>query len=133
MKHNSQIEYWIDLADYDIDVARLMLKGGKFLYVGFMCHQVIEKMLKALYVAVTQDRPPLTHNLTVLSRKSNIYNKLSSEQKDLLDTLEPLNIEARYPTYKEQLMQSLTDERTASILHRTEDLMIWIKEQLLKK
>jgi hypothetical protein len=56
-----------------------------------------------------------------------------TQLRDLLDTLEPLNIEARYPTYKEQLMQSLTGERTASILHHTEDLMIWIKEQLIKK
>ena len=87
MKHNSQIDYWIDLTDYDIDVAHLMLKGGKFLYVGFMCHQVIEKMLKALYVFVTQDRSPLTHNLTVLSRKSNVYSKPSSEQMNLLDTI----------------------------------------------
>ncbi|MCK5131340.1 MAG: HEPN domain-containing protein [Candidatus Sabulitectum sp.] len=130
MKVSTQIEYWIDLADYDLDVARLMLKGGKYLYVGFMCHQVVEKMLKALYVSEVHSTPHRSHNLTHLSKQSNCYEKLSSEQKNLLDTLEPLNIEARYPTYKEQLMQSLTLDRTTSILHQTEELMIWIKKQL---
>jgi hypothetical protein len=31
----------------------------------------------------------------MLANQSKIYNKLNEEQKDLLDTLEPLNIEAR--------------------------------------
>lgn len=133
MEINTQIEYWTDLADYDIEVARLMLKGGKYLYVGFMCHQVIEKMLKALYVSIVHTTPHRTHNLTHLSKQSDCYEKFSLEQRCLLDTLEPLNIEAHYPTYKEQLMQSLTLKRTSSILHQTEELMAWIKKQLLIK
>jgi hypothetical protein len=36
-------EYWFDIAEYDLETARVMLQGKRFLYVGFMCHQVIEK------------------------------------------------------------------------------------------
>lgn len=48
---NEKIRYWIDLAEYDLETARVMLTGKRFLYVGFMCHQAIEKILKGYYVS----------------------------------------------------------------------------------
>lgn len=47
-----------------------------------------------------------------------------------MDILEPLNIEARYPSQKEELMKSLTKERCELILEQTKDLQAWIKEKL---
>jgi len=38
----------VDLAQYDLETAQVMLDGGRFLYVGFMCHQVVEKSLNIL-------------------------------------------------------------------------------------
>ena len=32
------------------------------------------------------------------------YDEMTDEQKDFIDFLEPLNIEARYPTTKEKLL-----------------------------
>ena len=43
-----KVEYWLKLADYDIETAKAMLNGSRFLYVGFMCHQTIKKALKAV-------------------------------------------------------------------------------------
>jgi HEPN domain-containing protein len=43
MKKDSRINYWLDIAGYDLDTAKAMLETGRYLYVGFMCHQVIEK------------------------------------------------------------------------------------------
>ena len=45
---NDKIQYWLDLAQYDLDTAQAMLETKRYLYVGFMCHQVIEKTLKAI-------------------------------------------------------------------------------------
>jgi len=125
-----QKKYWIEIAQYDIDTARVMFNGKRFLYVGFMCHQVIEKILKAYFVQTMNETPPYIHNLTVLAKKSGIYAAFSEEQKDLIDILEPLNIEARYPTTKEKLMQSLNKEKCESILQKTEVLFLWIKTKL---
>ncbi len=44
-----KVEYWIDLAIYDLETAKAMLKSKRYLYVGFMCNQVVEKMFKAYY------------------------------------------------------------------------------------
>ena len=39
--------YWKEMADYDLETAEAMFTTGRWLYVGFMCHQVIEKTLKS--------------------------------------------------------------------------------------
>lgn len=119
------------MADYDFETAKIMLSGRRFLYVGFMCHQVIEKALKAYYVSVKEETPPYTHNLTILAKKSGIYSQMTEEKIDVLDILEPLNIEARYPTQKEKLLLSLNEEMCKKILRDTEDLFLWIKTKLL--
>jgi HEPN domain-containing protein len=125
-----RIRYWVEMAEYDLETARVMMTGRRFLYVGFMCHQVIEKILKGLYVFQQKRTPPYTHNLSYLAHEIGLDNKLSDDQKDLMDILEPLNVEARYPTYKEQLLRSLSEEKSKEILLKTERLYLWIKQQL---
>lgn len=39
----SDKNYWIEIAKYDLETAEAMLKSKRYLYVGFMCHQSIEK------------------------------------------------------------------------------------------
>lgn len=46
------IKYWIELSDYDMETAEAMLNSKRFLYVGFLCHQTIEKIFKAYYTHV---------------------------------------------------------------------------------
>lgn len=125
-----KVKYWMDMAEYDLETARVMLKGKRFLYVGFMCHQVIEKILKGYYVFVKADNPPYTHNLSYIADQSKINDKMTEEQKDFIDLLEPLNVEARYPSHKERLMLSLNDEKCKEIIQNTEGLYQWIKQQL---
>ena len=45
MEISDKVKYWLELAEYDLETAKVMLNGGRYLYVGFMCHQVIEKIL----------------------------------------------------------------------------------------
>ena len=107
-----------------------MLSGKRFLYVGFMCHQVVEKELKAYYQFFRKNTPPHIHNLSVLASQGGLYGNFDESQKDLLDVLEPLNVEARYPTHKDQLFRSLTEERCKTILESTEELFAWIIQRL---
>ena len=55
MNKEERVKYWVDIAEYDFETAKVMLKGGRRLYVAFMCHQVIEKTLKAYYWKVCGD------------------------------------------------------------------------------
>jgi HEPN domain-containing protein len=127
---DSKVKYWIDLSDYDYDTALAMLQSERYLYVGFMCHQTIEKILKAYFNSQSNEPAPYTHSLSYIAKKTNLYDIFTEEQKDFIDILEPLNIEARYPSHKERLLKSLTKEKCESILQNTKILQTWIKEKL---
>lgn len=129
---NNKVAYWIEMSDYDFDTAKAMFETKRYLYVGFMCHQVIEKMLKAYWSNVLEEPPLKIHHLSRLAAKSGLVNELSEEQLDFIDMLEPLNIEARYPSYKELLLKTLTPEYCNILLKRTNELRSWIKNRLLK-
>lgn len=126
---NDKAGYWLELAEYDLETARAMLETGRYLYVGFMCHQVIEKALKAV-VSSAGNTPPYIHNLSKLAELSGLYTKLDDEQKDLLDALEPLNIQARYPEEKDRVFRAMDRDRCGSLLVQTGGLFQWIKAAL---
>lgn len=96
---DKKISYWINLSEYDLETAKSMLNAKRFLYVGFMCHQTIEKILKTFWQFKFSEIPPRTHNLSFLSSKVEILNLFPEVYVDLLDELEPLNIQTRYPEY----------------------------------
>jgi len=130
MEIDEKIGYWIELSDYDLETAQAMQKTKRFLYVGFMCHQAIEKILKAMYVSTQEATPPYTHNLTSLAMDIGIYQVLSEDQKNFINLIRPLNVEARYPSYKEQLKQTLNEEKCRDILSQTKEFQQWIKQKL---
>jgi len=125
-----RITYWIELSDYDLETAKEMLEKARYLYVGFMCHQAIGKIIKAFFVKINHATPPYTHNLSYLAKKADLMDVLSEEQKDIMDLLDPLHIEARYPSQKEHVLNSLTPERCGQILDMTMELQKWVKAKL---
>ena len=127
---NDKVKYWVDLSDYDLETAFAMLKSKRYLYVGFMCHQTIEKILKAYFTVITDETVPFTHSLSYLAKKGGFYDEFSEEQKDFIDQIEPLNIETRYPTHKERLLKSLSESKCQKILNSTKQFQEWIKSKL---
>ena len=131
MTTEEKVKYWVKIANEDLTIAETMLKNKYRLYTGFMCHQAIEKIFKACYEKLKNETPPYTHDLPRLAKLADFYDLFSEEQKLFLNTINPLNIEARYPDYKEQIAKTLTDERCKNIFNQTKDLLQWIKEQIL--
>lgn len=127
---SSQVNYWKELSEYDLETAEAMLKSKRYLYVGFMAHQAIEKILKAYFVKIHADTPPYSHSLSYIAKKADVYEHFSEKQKEFLDLLEPLNIECRYPVHREDLLKTLTDEKCKEILNNTRELQIWIEQRL---
>ena len=130
MTNEEKIKYWIDLSDSDFIVAETLLKNRHNLYTGFMCHQAIEKIFKAYFTKVKNDTPPFKHDLEYLAQQSGLYNLLNEKQISFLEKINPLNMEARYPDYKNTAAQYLTDERTQSIFEETKELLLWTKEKI---
>ena len=126
------VQYWLDLANYDIGSAKVMLNGERYLYVGFMCHQAIEKALKAVIARDCGEGeiPPKSHNLIRLADKAGLYKSMSTEQLEFIDAMNPLNVEARYPDYRNRIAANLSVDSCKQIIEGTEELLCWIKNQL---
>lgn len=123
-------KYWIELSDYDLETAEAMLKSKRYLYVGFMCHQTIEKIFKAYYTHIKKETAPFSHSLSYLAKNGEFYQLFSDSQKDFIDQIEPLNIEARYPSHKERVLKSLTEAKCIQIIQKTKEIQSWIKQKL---
>lgn len=65
-----------------------------------------------------------------LAEQCDLLSELSDQQLDLIEELIPMNIEARYPTYKDLLLKSLTVAICEELISKTEELCQWIKKQL---
>ena len=124
------VKYWIDLSDYDLETAEAMLSGRRYLYVGFMCHQTIEKAFKAYFSKLKSETAPYSHSLSYLAKKGEFYDLFTEKQKEFIDQVEPLNIEARYPSHKEKLLRSLSELKCREIISQTKELQKCIKERL---
>ncbi|OGU10293.1 MAG: DNA-binding protein [Ignavibacteria bacterium GWB2_35_12] len=127
---DEKVKYWLSLSEYDLDTAEAMLQTNRFLYVGFMCHQSVEKILKAYFTKLKSTTAPYTHNLTFLSKETGIYEQFNDVQKEIIQMIEPLNIESRYPSYKEKIFESLNYDRCVLVINSTKDLVNWIKKKL---
>jgi HEPN domain-containing protein len=131
MTNEEKVQHWVKISDEDLSAGATMLQGGHYLYVGFMCHQSIEKIFKAAYTKLKEDTPPFTHGLRYLADKSNLWERYSDAQQRFIIRLDPFNIRTRYPDYKNALAKELTDTVCAEILEQTKSLQQWIKEQIL--
>jgi HEPN domain-containing protein len=127
---NNKIKYWIELSDYDLETAEAMLLSKRYLYVGFMCHQTLEKAFKAYFVKLNPETVPFTHSLSYLAKKGCFYELFNESQQSFIDQIEPLNIEARYPLHKERLLKSLTDSKCLELIQKTTEIQLWIKQKL---
>ena len=124
---------WLELADYDLESAKIMLASGRYLYVAFMCQQAIEKQLKAYLSEKTDETPAYTHNLTVLIELAQI--NFTEEELGFISLLNRYYINARYPTVKEKLSQSLNKKTGTELYLKTKEVLKCLKKELqtLKK
>ncbi len=127
MNVQEKIDYWLNLAEEDFAVAVIVLQSNKYLHFGFLCHLTAEKLLKAYYWKNKSEEPPYTHNLLALSSKSELNAELNERFQRLLYKLMPLNIEARYPSNKEEINRQLSKEYCTEIYNDTKDFLEWIK------
>ncbi|MFA7577104.1 MAG: HEPN domain-containing protein [Candidatus Muiribacteriota bacterium] len=125
---HDKAKYWLELAYYDLETAEHMLKAKRYLYVGFLCHLVAEKSIKAYYWHIKKEQPPFSHNLLRLSELSTLDKVINPDFFDLFDILMPLNIQARYPDDKELLLKSLTNKIAENIISETKEFFLCVKK-----
>ena len=129
MDREEKVQYWLDIVAEDLDLGEFLFKSGRWLYSAFMCHQVVEKMLKAYWTATRDDVPPYIHEHKRLAELCGLYGQMDACQRSFLNEIRLMNIEARYPDYKRTVANSLTEERTRHIVEQTKQMQQWILQK----
>ncbi|MBN2148095.1 MAG: HEPN domain-containing protein [Anaerolineales bacterium] len=118
---------WVALADYDIETASHMLKTGRYLYVVFLCHLALEKMLKAHVTEVTQEFPAKTHDLISLVKKCGL--ELPQDLLEFIGKINTASIPTRYPEDLQRAIQEYPKPVAKEYLKQTRKVMKWLKER----
>ena len=119
-------ENYIVSAQYDIDTAEHMFKTGRYIYVVFMCHLAIEKMLKAVAAEANDTVPPRTHNLLYLTKLAGIT--FSEPQFEFISKINNASIVTRYPEDFSRLIEAYPENIVSSYLERTKEVITWLKQ-----
>ncbi|MEW6085685.1 MAG: HEPN domain-containing protein [Chloroflexota bacterium] len=117
---------WIALTDYDLETARHMLVTGRYLYVVFLCHLALEKILKAHVAEVTQELPIKTHDLIYLVKKSEL--QLSQPHLDFIGKINTASIPTRYPDDLQRSLKEYTESVAKEYLTQTTEIVQWLKQ-----
>jgi HEPN domain-containing protein len=124
------VDNWFSLAEYDLATAAAMLQTGRLLYVGFMCQQAIEKILKACYVKQHGRTPPYTHNLLRLMAELPWKDEVDPGMIELIETLNSYYIESRYTEDIKELASTMTETKASETLQSTREAFAWIRSKL---
>lgn len=118
---------WISLSEYDLETARHMLATGRFLYVVFMCHMALEKMLKAHVAEATQSIPAKTHDLIYLVKKSGLV--VPQSYLEFIGKINNASVPTRYPEDLQRIIAQYPEAIARDYLERTEEVLQWLRQQ----
>jgi len=124
------IKYWIEGSEDDFETMTVMFDSKKFSWSLFIGHLMIEKLLKAYFVKVKSDYPPLIHNLLRLAEKADL--ELTDDERKQLVTITAFNINTRYDDYKMSFKRQCTLEFTSEWIDKLKELRQWIKTLILQ-
>lgn len=89
------IKNWIASADYDLKTAANLFKRRRYIYVVFLCHLAIEKVLKAIVCKKLNEMPPYTHNLNRLIELADI--SINESYQKFINKISLQSVPTRYP------------------------------------
>ena len=117
-------EEWLTQANYDMDTADYMFRGGRYMYAVFMCHLSLEKALKGRYAEKLGKEPPKTHNLLYLLEKMKLT--LPEALFDFISTLNRVSVPTRYPDDLQRILKDYDKKKTKEVLDQSKKVLQWL-------
>lgn len=113
-------------AEYDLGTAEHMLNTGRYIYVVFMCHLALEKILKAIAIEATNSPAPKTHNLLYLTKLAKI--NFPGTHLEFVSKINNASLITRYPEDFARLVEVYPADIVTSYLEQTKDVIAWLKQ-----
>ena len=121
------IVFWKTSAEDDWETAEAIAAAKKYPQALFFCHLALEKLLKGLVYAKTNEHPLPIHELVKLAHQAALA--LTKQQEDQLKEITSWNINARYDDYKRVFYRKASKEFTIKWLASAKELFQWLKNQ----
>lgn len=121
------VDYWHREAGYSLDVTKALLEKHKNSECLFFGHLTIEKLLKAIVVAVTKEHAPPIHDLAALLKKTKI--KHTQEQYELIKLFNDFYLAGRYDEYKMTFRKKCTNSYTTKQFEDIKKIYLWLKKE----
>jgi HEPN domain-containing protein len=109
-----------------LETAAHMLRTGRYLYVIFLCHLAIEKMLKANVSEVTHSAPPRTHDLIYLVKKGEL--EIPQPFLEFIGKINTASIPTRYPEDLQRAISDYPESVARDYLEQTQEIILWLKQ-----
>lgn len=108
-----------------METAKHMLKTKRYIYVVFMCHLSLEKMLKAHVEFEENKFPPKIHDLIKLTSRAKL--DIPDALNDVIVDLNKASIPTRYPEDLQRSLDQYTKKYCAELVKQTEATLKWLK------
>ena len=116
----NHIDYWLNSAKHDLDVAETLFQNEKYDWCLFIAHLVLEKTLKAFYVKNKGKLPPRIHDLVRMADMAKI--EFEEDTLEFMDAVNTFNISTRYPDEKLKFYKMCTHEFTEENFYRIKEI-----------
>jgi HEPN domain-containing protein len=128
MTNEEKFEYWLDIAQYDLESANAMYSTGRWLYVIFMCQQSLEKLVKGLFTLYLPDALPKIHDISSLFLRFSDKLTVPVEEStlQLFSHLSSFYLNTRYPKFKAMLSSAVSKQDAETTLEKTKEVFSWL-------
>lgn len=122
----TEIKNWILQAERDLESAKHAFESNDHYVVAFMCHQAVEKSLKALYIKKFKKLRKI-HDVAFLAKELGLPEKLIED----CIRLNPVYIDSRYPDVSGALAYyKYKQKNSETFLDIAGKVVKWIKEKI---
>jgi HEPN domain-containing protein len=128
MTDEQKYEYWLDIAEYDLETATSLHGSGRWLYVLVMCQQAVEKLVKGLYTLYVDDNVPRIHDITKLFKcfEDTLPISVPEAKFAFFNELSQYYLNNRYPEFISKLSSQISEAEAHSILTKTKEAFSWL-------
>ena len=97
-----------------------MLSSGRYIYVVFLCHLALEKLLKGLATEVSGRSAPRSHDLIFLMKQAD--TQLEPTLYEFVSKLNNASVPTRYPDDLQRAISEYTEQVATYYLRQTKEV-----------
>jgi len=118
-----EAERWWKYSESDVKTAKYLFEGKKYKDASFYCQQAVEKLLKAVVVLQTGQRPPRTHDLQGLAEQLPEF-EIDEAEIQAIASVDAFYVGSRYPL--DSVDPSVFNETVAkSAVEKVDTIFLW--------